>query len=129
MPRQPRLDIPGLIYHVIARGVERREIFRDDWDRVRFPDRLGELLDQPGARLHGWCLLSNHFHFLLRLGDQPLSVLMRRLMTGHAVRFNLRHGRSGHLFQNRYKSIAVEEEPHFFSKRSDTSTSIRCAQA
>jgi putative transposase len=113
MPRQPRLDIPGLVYHVIARGIERREIFRDDQDREQFLERLGELLGQGGARLYAWCLLSNHFHFLVRRGDQPLSVLMRRLMTGHAVRFNLRYGRSGHLFQNRYKSIVVEEEPYF----------------
>ena len=51
-----------------------------------------------------------------RAADQPLSVLMRRLMTGHAVRFNLRHGRSGHLFQNRYKSIVVEEEAYFLQR-------------
>ncbi len=66
-----------------------------------------------GARLYAWCLLSNHFHLLLRRGDQPLSAIMRRLMTAHAVRFNLRHERAGHLFQNRYKSIVVEEEPYF----------------
>lgn len=113
MPRQPRLDIPGLVYHVIARGIERGEIFRDDQDRDRFVERLGELVEHTGTRLYAWCLLSNHFHFLVRRGDQPLSVLMRRLMTGHAVRFNLRHGRSGHLFQNRYKSIVVEEEEYF----------------
>ena len=53
MPRQPRLDIPGLVYHVIARGIERREIFRDDRDREQFLTRLGELLGQTGARLYG----------------------------------------------------------------------------
>lgn len=113
MPRQPRLDIAGLVYHVIARGIERGAIFRDDRDREQFLGRLGELLEQTGTRLYAWCLLSNHFHLLVRRGDQPLSVLMRRLMTGHAVRFNLRHGRSGHVFQNRYKSIVVEEEAYF----------------
>lgn len=113
MPRQPRLDIPGLVYHVIARGIERCDIFRDDRDREQFLVRLGELITETGTRLHAWCLLSNHLHFLLTRGDQPLSSVMRRLMTGHAVRFNLRHGRAGHLFQNRYKSIVVEEEPYF----------------
>ncbi len=72
----------------------------------------GELLGQTGTRLFAWCLLSNHFHLLVRRGDQPLSLLMRRLMTGHAVRFNLRHSRCGYLFQNRYKSILVEEEEY-----------------
>ena len=98
---------------MIARGIERREIFRDDRDRDRFVERLGELVEHTGTRLYAWCLLPNHFHFLVRRGDQPLSVLMSRLMTGHAVRFNLRHNRSGHLFQNRYKSIVVEEEEYF----------------
>ncbi len=113
MPRQPRLDAPGLLHHVIARGIERREIFQDNRDRERFTERLGELVTVSGARLYAWCLLSNHFHLVLRSGDRPLPWLMRRLMTGHAVRYNLRQGRCGHLFQNRYKNIVVEEEPHF----------------
>ncbi|MDW7712509.1 MAG: transposase, partial [Deferrisomatales bacterium] len=113
MPRQPRLDLPGLLHHVMARGIERREIFGDDRDRERFCERLGELVIAAGARLHAWCLLSNHFHLVIRSGERPLPWLMQRLMTGHAVRYNLRHGRSGHLFQNRYKSVVVEEEPYF----------------
>ena len=113
MPRQPRLDLPGLLYHVIARGIERREIFGDDRDRKTFVDQLGVLVAESGARLYAWCLLTNHFHLVLKSGDRPLAWVMRRLMTGHAVRYNLRHARSGHLFQNRYKSIVVEEEPHF----------------
>lgn len=113
MPRQPRLDIPGLLYHVMARGIERTDIFRDDRDRETFVERLGELVPAGGATLYAWCLLSNHFHLVLKPGERGLAWLMRRLMTSHAVRFNLRHGRSGHLFQNRYKSVVVEEEPHF----------------
>ena len=112
MPRQPRLDIPGVLHHVIARGIDRTEIFRDERDRERFVGRLGELILAAGARLYAWGLLSNHFHLVLKPGEQGLAWLMRRLMTSHAVRFNLRHGRVGHLFQNRYKSIVVEEEPH-----------------
>jgi putative transposase len=112
MPRQPRLDLPGLLYHVIARGIERREIFGDDRDRETFVDRLGELMTESDAKLYAWCLLSNHFHLVLKSGERPLAWIMRRLMTGHAVRYNLRPERSGHLFQNRYKSIVVEEEPH-----------------
>ena len=112
MPRQARLDIPGLVYHVMARGIERRDIFRDERDRARFVASLGELVEGTGARLYAWSVLSNHFHLLLRRGERPISELMRRLMTRHAVRFNRRHGRAGHLFQNRYKSIVVEEEEY-----------------
>ncbi|MEW6488705.1 MAG: transposase [Thermodesulfobacteriota bacterium] len=113
MPRQARLDIPGLVYHVMARGIERRDIFGDERDRERFVESLGELVAETGAQLYAWSLLSNHFHLLLRRGERPLADLMRRLMTRHAVRFNRRHHRTGHLFQNRYKSIVVEEEEYF----------------
>ncbi len=113
MPRQPRLDVPGLVHHVMARGIEGREIFRDDRDRETFLERLGEVATAAGARVYAWCLLPNHFHLLVRPEDRPLSWVMRRVMTGHAVRFNLRHERKGHVFQNRYKSIVVEEEPYF----------------
>jgi REP element-mobilizing transposase RayT len=91
MPRQPRLDAPGLLHHVIARGIERGEVFADDRDRQTFVSRLGELVSGAGARAYAWCLLSNHFHLVLRRGERPLAWLMRRLMTGHAVRYNLRH--------------------------------------
>jgi len=113
MPRQARLDVPGLVHHVMARGIEGREIYRDDDDREAFLSRLGEVVQEAGARLYAWALLSNHFHLVLRPEDRPLAWIMRRLMTGHAVRFNVRHRRKGHLFQNRYKSIVVEEEEYF----------------
>ncbi len=114
MPRQARLDIPGLVHHVMARGIEGRDIFRDDEDRQRFLQRLADEVCKPdGPRLYAWALMSNHFHLLLRPGEGRLSPTMRRLMTGHAVSYNLRCKRKGHLFQNRYKSIIVEEESYF----------------
>lgn len=114
MPRQPRLNIPGLIHHVMARGIEGRDIFCDDADREGFLNRLADVVRKPGGpRLYAWTLMSTHFHFLLQSGEGLLSPMMRRLMTGHAVTYNLRHNRRGHLFQNRYKSIVVEEEPYF----------------
>ena len=114
MPRQARLDVPGLVHHVMARGIEGREIFRDAEDREVFLARMAGIIDAVGGpRLYAWALMSNHFHLLLRSGEIPLASIMRRLMTGHAVRYNLRHERRGHLFQNRYKSIVVEEEAYF----------------
>lgn len=112
MPRQPRLDIAGLLQHVIVRGIERRDIFADERDRQRFVDRFSSLLSETGVRCYAWALLSNHFHALLMPTSQALSSFMRRLLTGYAVSFNRRHQRSGHLFQNRYKSIVCEEEPY-----------------
>jgi len=112
MPRLARLDAPGILQHVIARGIERREIFTDDHDRQSFLDRLGDILTETKTQCFAWVLIPNHFHLLLRTGSTPLSQVMKRLLTGHAVYFNRRHQRSGHLFQNRYKSFVCQEDPY-----------------
>ena len=112
MPRQPRLNAPGALQHVMARGIERRKIFRDDKDRVSFLERLALILEETQTQCYAWALIPNHFHILLRNGPTPLSKVMRRLMTGYAVTFNGRHKRRGHLFQNRYKSVICEEDPY-----------------
>jgi len=110
MPRVARLDVPGLLQHVIVRGVERREIFVDDHDRSRFLERLSGLLGETETRCYAWALIPNHFHLLLLPTRFELAVLMRRLLTGYAVTFNLIHQRVGHLFQNRYKSVVCDKE-------------------
>ena len=112
MPRSARLDMPGLLQHVMVRGIERRDIFVDDDDRRAFVGRLGELLGATQTELLAWALLSNHVHLLVRSRTGSLGTFMRRLLTGYAVTFNRRHERSGHLFQNRYKSVVCDEEPY-----------------
>lgn len=112
MPRQPRLDIPHVLQHVIVRGIERRDIFADDADKERFIARLSTLLTKSGTKCFAWSLLSNHFHLLLMPTTGSLATTMRRLLTGYAVYFNRKYQRAGHLFQNRYKSILCEEEPY-----------------
>ena len=112
MPRQARLDAPGVLQHVMARGIERRKIFWDDKDRSLFLERLALILEETQTQCYAWALIPNHFHILLRTGPTSLSTVMRRLMTGYAVTFNLRHRRAGHLFQNRYKSIVCEEDAY-----------------
>lgn len=94
------------------RGIERRDIFLDDEDRKSFVRRLSLLLEETETELLAWSLLSNHFHLLVRPRTTTLGAFMRRLLTGYAVTFNLRHDRSGHLFQNRYKSIVCDEEAY-----------------
>ena len=96
----------------MARGLERRAIFRDDRDRQAFVDRLATLARATQTRVFAWALLPNHAHLLVRTGRRPLPRSMRALLTGYAGAFNRRHKRVGHLFQNRYKSIVVEEEPY-----------------
>lgn len=112
MPRTARIDIPGLLQHVIARGIERRHIFLDDQDKGAFLYRFGQLLQETNTDCYAWALLDNHFHLLLRPKSTTLAQFMRRLLTGYAVEFNLRHNRSGHLFQNRFKSIVCDEDAY-----------------
>ena len=110
MPRIARLDTPGLLHHVMIRGIERRKIFRDNKDRENFIDRLAVLLPETMTQCCAWSFLSNHAHFLLRSGPGGIAALMSRLLTGYAVSFNRRHKRHGQLFQNRYKSIVCQED-------------------
>jgi REP element-mobilizing transposase RayT len=112
MPRHARIDAPGALQHIILRGIERRPIFADDFDRDAFVDRLGRLLRESSTACYAWALMPNHVHLLLRTGQVPLATVMRRLLTGHAVTFNHRHKRHGPLFQNRYKSILCQEDPY-----------------
>lgn len=96
----------------MVRGIERRRIFETTTDRQDFVTRLESVVRETGLQVFAWALLPNHFHLLVCTGPQPLATAMRRLLTGYAVAFNHRHKRHGHLFQNRYKSVLVEQEPY-----------------
>ena len=113
MPRQARLDAPGTLHHVIIRGIEKRRIFDDDEDKQGFLSRLDGLVTETGTRIYAWSLMTNHAHLLLRTSSYGLPRFMRRLLTGYAVTYNLRHHRHGHLFQNRYHSIVCDEDVYF----------------
>jgi len=112
MPRQARLDAPNTLHHVMVRGIERTTIFQDDTDRADFVARLAAPAEHGALTVYAWALLPNHAHLLVRTGSRPLPRSMRSLLTGYAAAFNRRHHRVGHLFQNRYKSIVVEEDPY-----------------
>jgi len=112
MPRHGRIDIAGQLYHVIARGNERRAIFIKKEDYDDFILRFTTNMEKTGNKCLAWCLMPNHFHLLILRGEKPLAELMRRLMTGYAVSFNIRHRRAGHLFQNRYKAILCNKEEY-----------------
>jgi putative transposase len=110
MPRLARLDAPGVLHHIMIRGIERRNIFKKNKDREDFLKRLSNLLPETETACYAWALMPNHAHFLFRTGKVPLATIMRRLLTGYVVSFNRRHKRHGHLFQNRYKSIVCQED-------------------
>ncbi len=109
MPRQARLDTPGLLHHIISRGLERRKLFQTTSDYNDFLHRIEISLRKSPNQVLAWALMPNHFHLLIRSGSGGITQFMRRLMSGYAISFNARHKRAGHLFQNRYKSIICEE--------------------
>jgi putative transposase len=110
MPRQARLDAPGALHHIIVRGINKAPIFKDDQDKMRFLERFGENIFRGQCAVHAWVLMTNHMHLLFKSGKDGISAVMRKQLTWYAQYFNRRHARTGHLFENRYKSILCDEE-------------------
>ena len=112
MPRKSRIDAAGALHHVIARGIDRGKIFQDPTDKRNFIDRLENIIKDTETSCFAWAIIPNHFHLILKTGNVPIATVMRKLLTGHALWYNRRHRRSGHLFQNRYKSILCQEDTY-----------------
>jgi REP element-mobilizing transposase RayT len=115
MPRQARLDVPGALHHIIVRGIDKTNIFRDDDDKARFLERLGLTVEAGQCSVYAWVLMSNHVHILFRSGKDGISTVMRKLLTWYAQFFNRKHHRTGHLFENRYKSILCDEDNYLLA--------------
>ena len=112
MARPLRIHSPGAFYHVLARGNERRKIFRDALDCEHFLDLLGEMSERFGMEVWAYVLMGNHYHLIVRPGERPLSGAMQWLGVAYSVWHNRRHRRSGHLYEGRFKAFAVEEEDY-----------------
>ena len=112
MPRPLRPQIPGASHHVTARGVDGCTIYRDARDRVAFLERLEDVVARFGWRLLAYCLMTNHYHLVVRTPWPTLSRGVQRLNGMHAQRFNTRHRRTGHLFGARFHSPRLETDAH-----------------
>lgn len=112
MARPLRIESPGALYHVTARGNARAPIFLGDPDRHSFLGILGEVVTRFQWLCRAYCLMTNHYHLLLETPEANLSRGMRRLNGLYTQRFNRRHDRVGHLLQGRFKGILVERETH-----------------
>jgi putative transposase len=115
MARPIRLEAEGAVYHVIARGNERRAIFRDDRDREEYLGRLARYRERFGFKLLAFCLMDNHLHLAIERGPVALSRVMLSLQGSYTQWFNVRHGRVGHLFQGRYKALLVERDRYLLA--------------
>jgi len=113
MARTAREKSSTGIYHVMLRGINRQDIFEDDKDRERFIDTLARYKRETDFNLYAYCLMDNHVHLLVKETEIELSKIMKKIGTSYAYYFNWKYGRNGHLFQDRYKSEAVENDAYF----------------
>ena len=112
MARPLRVQFPGGLYHVSARGNEQKLIFADDVDCVSFLRVLASVVERYHVLCHAYCLMNNHYHLLLETPDSNLSHAMRQLNGVYSQRFNRRHGRTGHLLGGRFHAVVVHRDAH-----------------
>ncbi len=112
MARPLRIEFPGAVYHVTARGDRQESIFEDDADRQLFLETISEVVTRFNWTCHAYCLMDNHYHLIMETPDANLSKGMRHLNGVYTQAFNRRHGRCGHLFQGRYKGILVDRDSY-----------------
>jgi putative transposase len=112
MGRAWRIEYEGALYHILSRGNEQKDIFYDDQDRLLFLKTISDLAERFEIDVFAYVLMGNHYHLLLKTNRANLSKSMQWLGLTYTRRFNLRHFRSGHLFQGRFKSIIVQNDAY-----------------
>jgi len=113
MPRKERITHPGF-YHIISRGVERRNVFLDGDDFDRFLSILYKIFKDYNVVLHSYCLMTNHYHLLLETKEPNISDVMKRINSLYSIYFNKKYKRSGHLWQGRFASYYLYDDVHFW---------------
>jgi putative transposase len=112
MPRPPRIEVPGGIYHVTQHGIDERPIFRNDADRERFMLYVGDELARSAWECLAYSLMTTHYHLLIQIEECTLSSGFQRLNGRYAQSFNRLHGRRGHVFEARFRDVLVESDAH-----------------
>ncbi len=112
MARPLRIEFPGAVYHVTSRGDRREPIFLTEHDRHGFLDVVAQALSRFDAEILAYCLMGNHYHFVLHTRKANLSLLMRQINGVYTQAFNRQHNKVGHLFQGRFKAILVNREAY-----------------
>jgi len=115
MARPLRIEYPGAVYHVTSRGNEKKPVFKDDTDRENFLNTLQHVNKRYHWICHAYCLMTNHYHFLIETPEGNLSQGMRQLNGVYTQLFNKWHGRNGHLFQGRFKAILIQKDSHLLA--------------
>lgn len=115
MPRQKREKSETGIYHVMLRGIDKRTIFFDKYDYMIFLNYIEKARDKSSCVLYGYCLMPNHIHLLLKTVEEEIGEVIKRIAVGYAQYHNKKYDRTGHLFQNRFRSKPVEDNSYFLT--------------
>ena len=115
MPRAARKKTDTGSYHIMLRGIDRQPLFRAPEDYRIFLETIKECKALSGFRVHAYCLMENHVHLLLRFDREDISLAMKRIGVRFVQKMNRKYSRTGHLFQDRYKSEAVEDDAYFLN--------------
>lgn len=115
MPRGARRKSESGIYHIMLRGINRQVIFEDEEDQVHFIETLRKYKEVCNYTVYAYCLMGNHIHILLKEGTEELERVLKRITGSYAYWYNQKYYRSGHLFQDRFKSEPVEDEAYFMT--------------
>ena len=115
MPRQPREKSDSGMYHVMLRGINQQNIFEDEEDHIRFIETIKKYKAICGYKIFAFCIMGNHLHLLLKTGAEELSLIIKRIASSYVFWYNRKYRRKGHLFQERYKSVAIDDDGYFLS--------------
>lgn len=115
MPRRARRLSDSNIYHVMVRGINHQSIFDDDSDRERLLWTLHTYRKDCKCNILAWCLMDNHFHLLIQIKDTPLDTVIKKINVSYVYYYNSKNGRTGHLFQDRFRSQPVESDAQLLS--------------
>ncbi len=115
MPRTARNKSDSGCYHIVMRGINRQVLFKDDQDYRQFLIILNRCKENLGLEVLGWCLMNNHVHLLLKEGDENISATMKRIGVSYVRYHHAKHDCVGHLFQDRFHSETIEDDPYLLT--------------
>lgn len=115
MPREARLKSESGIYHIMLRGINRQVIFEDEEDCEKYLQCLKECKAASGFVLYAYCLMGNHIHLLMKEVKEPLGLIFKRIGSRYVFWYNWKYKRSGHLFQDRFKSEPINDDRQFIA--------------
>ena len=115
MPRTPRVLTDKHVYHIMLRGNDRQSIFNDNQDKQRIIEIIINKAKGNAFKILSYCIMDNHLHLAIKEEEEGLSRIMKRIATSYAIYFNKKYGRTGHVFQDRYKSEGIENEKYLLS--------------